>query len=33
MFILELDYDDYSNMPEETFEVENLIVHTPEKNE
>lgn len=30
---IEMDDDDYSNMPEETFEVENLIVHTPEKNE
>lgn len=29
---IEMDDDDYSNMPEESFEVENLIVHKPEKN-
>lgn len=29
---IEMDDNDYLNMPEETFEVENLIVRTPEKN-
>ena len=28
---IEMDDDDLLNMPEETFEVENLIVYTPEK--
>lgn len=30
---IELDSDVYFDMPEETFEVENLIVYKPEKNE
>ncbi|MFT0491491.1 hypothetical protein ACMSDR_20525 [Bacteroides thetaiotaomicron] len=29
--MIEMDDDDFLNMPEETFEVENLIVYTPKK--
>lgn len=30
---IEMDYDEYFDMPDEAFEVENLIVYKPEKNE